>query len=90
MEAFEYLVVVSGNRETDFGCTGRVIGTVTPNPRLAAISHRKIIPIAGSVQGAYGSDFRTSLTMHHFARTKGRVYFRAVGTLPSDADPVLT
>ena len=89
-EAFEFLVVVSGNRETDSGCTGRIIGTVTPNSRLAAVSHRKIVPIAGSVRGAYGSDFRTSLTLHHVARTKGKVYFRPVGTLPSASDPFVT
>jgi hypothetical protein len=89
-QRLEYLLVARSDDDEDFSCTGRVKGTVEPNPLLAAISHRKVVPVVGSARGANGSDFRTSLTIHHFPSTRGRVYFRPVATLPSDADPYVT
>lgn len=89
-QRFEYLLIARAQNDDTVSCTGRVRGTVTANPLLVDISHRKIVPIVGSARGANGSDFRTSLTLHHFPHTKGRVYFRPVGTQPSAADPFVS
>ena len=84
---FEYLVVSRLQDNDSVGCAGRVQGEVTPNSLRVSLGHRKIVPIVGSVRGAHGSDFRTSVTLHHFPYTKGKIYFRPAGTQPSATDP---
>ena len=58
--------------------------------QLAAATHKRIVPFAGSVRGANGSDFRTSLTLRHLPFASGRIVFRPVGKVASDSDPSMT
>jgi len=68
-------------------CVGTTEFELPGDKTLAQISHKRVVLLAGSVRGANGSDFRTSLRLGNITGTKGRIYFRPVGTTPSAADP---
>lgn len=89
-QEYEYLVLATNSKDGEIVCIGRQAAVVQANPLLAGLTNRKIVPIAGSTRGVNGSDFKTALTLHQVALTKGRVYFRPAGTVASDADPFIT
>jgi len=84
-----YLVFARGNDDPNYLCVGEVRVNLDGDRDLAEITSKRIIPLAGSVHGANGSDFRTSLTITKAARRTGRIVFRPTGTVASDADPFL-
>lgn len=89
-QEYEYLVIATDQPDGNFVCMGRLTGVVQANPALAPITNRKIVPVAGSTPGVNGSQFRTSLTLHHVPLVKGRVYFRPAGTVASASDPFIS
>ena len=72
------------------GCTASTTIPVTADPELAALADTVYIPVAGSVHGANGSNFKTSLRMEG-AGVTGTIYFRPSGTFfGDDRDPHLS
>ncbi len=80
--------VFARSNDPNFLCVGGnrlIIG----DRELGTLTEKKIIPLVGSVRGANGSDFRTSLTLTKTALRKGRIVFRPTGTVASSADPFI-
>jgi hypothetical protein len=82
-------LVIAHNDDPASRCVGEVRVGLEGNRNLGAITEKRIVPLVGSVRGANGSDFRTSLTMSKAALRKGRIVFRPTGTVASDADPFI-
>lgn len=80
--------VVARTKDSSPVCVGETRVMLTGDP-LYRLTERKIIPLVGSVRGANGSDFRTSLTLSKVALRKGTIVFRPTGTVASDADPFI-
>jgi hypothetical protein len=87
-QSYEYLIVARADR-SDVSCVGTTGFEMDGDQRLAELTLKRIVPLVGSVRGANGSDFRTSLLLRVRPAISGRIVFRPTGTLPSDNDPSL-
>ena len=85
--SYSYLVVARSDN-SDVSCVGTTSFEMRGDDKLAALAKR-IVPLVGSVRGAFGSDFRTSLLLRYMPSVSGRIVFRPTGTLPSASDPSL-
>jgi len=85
---YEYLVIAQ--LPNGAACTGTTQFDLPGDQRLASVTHKRIVPFAGSVRGANGSDFRTALTLRHLPFASGKIVFRPVGKVASDSDPSMT
>ncbi|HKR65552.1 MAG TPA: hypothetical protein VJZ00_17615 [Thermoanaerobaculia bacterium] len=86
----EYLIIShNDNDDPAARCLGQAKVILNGNKDLGAITEKRIVPLAGSVRGANGSDFHTSLTISFAALRSGRIVFRPTGTVASDSDPFL-
>jgi hypothetical protein len=73
--------------QIDGGCRGSVELTLTPDAEFRRITRKAIVPIVGSVVGATGARFRTSLRLTSNAgNQRGRIVFHPAGPA-SDSDP---
>ena len=71
----------------DGACSGAIEVTLKPDPEFRRITRKVIVPIVGSVIGATGAKFRTSLRITSNAgQQRGRIVFHPAGQ-GSDADP---
>ncbi len=84
---YYYLVIAEGANGS--ACIATRTVEMRGDPQIASATHKRVVLLAGSVRGANGSDFRTALTMRTIPGTKGRIFFRPVGTTPSAADPFM-
>jgi hypothetical protein len=70
------------------GCTATRDVLVLADPTLKALAGSIVIPAAGSLRGANGANFKTSLRL--IGRGSGSIYFRRSGKFAGDAtDPQL-
>ncbi|HEX8153275.1 MAG TPA: hypothetical protein VF698_09130, partial [Thermoanaerobaculia bacterium] len=87
---FDYLVYAEKPGDESFAaCVGDAGVTLSATPLLERLARNLYVPLVGSTRGANGSDFKTSLRIDGLPGMTGRIYFRPVGTTPSDADPSL-
>jgi hypothetical protein len=73
-------------------CAQDVLVTVTTDARLQKDSTRLVVPVAGSVKGAFNSSFRTRLLLENRWQgdsdvITGRIVFHRTGTTASAGDP---
>jgi hypothetical protein len=79
----------AGTCNVDGPTSANISVRVVPRPPLAAGT--RVLPVAGTVAGSFGSFFRTSLQMHNptAARIGGRLVFHPQGSAGSSSDPAL-
>jgi hypothetical protein len=88
-----YVVTALNTFEPSFvPCAQDVLVTVTSDARLQKDSTRFIVPVAGSVKGAFNSSFRTRLILENRWQGEsdvltGRIVFHRTGTTASSNDP---
>jgi hypothetical protein len=87
-QPYEYLIVAR-SEDSSVSCVATTRFQMAGDERIAALTHKRIVPLVGSVRGANGADFRTSLLLRHFALHSGRIVFRPTGTIARDTDPSL-
>ena len=91
-----YVVTAINEFEPSFvPCAQDVLVTVTTDTRLQNDSTRLVVPVAGSVKGAFNSSFRTRVVLENrwngdSDTLTGRIVFHRTGTTASPADPSIT
>ena len=88
-----YVVVIAEVPQNDGSrtyCSQDFIVVVQPEARLARDATRVVVPVAGSVRGAFNSVFKTRLLLENrwgFGTLTGRIIFHQRGTAGSSSDP---
>lgn len=86
---FSYRVEVhfEPDQVIDGSCRGAIEIALKPDPQFRKMTRKVVVPIAGSVVGATGAKFRTSLRITSTAgQQRGRIIFHPAGQA-SDSDP---
>lgn len=84
------ITAVNDNDPAFEPCSASVDVTLPADKDFRKLTRKLILPVAGSIGGANGARFRTSLKLVETANGQhGRIIFRRAGLLPSDADPSL-
>lgn len=69
-------------------CTESLSVTLSADPQFRALTRKAIVPIVGSVAGAFGSRFKTSLRLTaNGGGQHGRIVFHPIGAIAGDSDP---
>lgn len=86
-EEYQYRVTALTRADQPL-CSETITVAVPGDPQLLRTVRRTIVPIAGTVAGANGSLFRTSLSLHRRGNSlNGRLVFHPAGKVASDSDP---
>jgi len=73
--------------QIDGACIGMTELTLQPDPQFRRMTRKSIVPVVGSVVGATGAKFRTSLRMtSNAAGQRGKIVFHPAGQA-RDVDP---
>jgi len=95
-ESVYYVVTAVNSSDAQFvPCAQDVIVTVLTDALLSQDSTRMVVPVAGSVKGAFNSTFRTRLVLEDRWNAPsdpltGRIVFHRTGTTASLTDPSIT
>jgi len=69
-------------------CTEAMTTTLPADAELRKLTRKGILPIVGSVTGAFGGQFKTSLRLTATTgQQSGRIVFHSGGSIASDGDP---
>jgi len=85
--AYRVEVTFEPGQVIDGSCRGAVELALKPDPQFRRMTRKVVVPIVGSVVGATGAKFRTSLRITSNAgQQRGRIVFHPAGQA-SDSDP---
>jgi hypothetical protein len=70
------------------GCVERLVVDIPADPQFRALTRKAVVPLVGSIAGAFGGRFKTSLKLTSNAPAeRGRLVFHPVGLVASVSDP---
>lgn len=82
--------IIPENSGEIVSCVGQLSVEYQADPELRSEFGRVVIPVAGSLEGAHGSEWRTMLSLSN-TRTKetlsGNIIFHPAGAIGTDQDP---
>jgi len=87
---FQYRVAARNACNVDGPYSAPVVVHVAARPPLPA--NARVLPVAGSADGSFGSSYRTSVQLYNACgvQMSGAIVFHAMGASGGDGDPALT